>query len=131
MDAPHSDRAVEALERARTVLLETRKRDGTWVATPVSLAHAGGRLYFRTYDQSGKAKRIRNFPGVRVTPCSLFGKPAGTAVTGTVRMLDGESAVLAYRLLAQQFPILHGLAVPRVHRLKGWVTLHYELDVDS
>ena len=52
--------------RYKTIRLETRKRDGTWVATPVSLVVRDGRLFFRTYKQSGKAKRLRNFSAVRV-----------------------------------------------------------------
>jgi len=124
---------LRALEDARTIRLETQKRDGSWVATPVSLAHADGRLYFRTYDRAGKAKRLRNFAGVRATPCSLLGKvraPA-TPVAGRARLLDGDEALTARRLLARQFPVLHGVAVPTAHRLKGWTTLHYELRLDA
>lgn len=37
----------------KTVLLETQKRDGSWVATPVSIVVEGERAFFRTYDASG------------------------------------------------------------------------------
>ena len=63
------DRSAGALARLgspKTVLLETRRRDGTWVPTPVSLVIDAGRAYFRTYDASGKYKRLRNFPQVRL-----------------------------------------------------------------
>jgi hypothetical protein len=44
----------ELLRHQRTILLETRKRDGTWVATPVSVVvDEDGRVYFRTYDAAG------------------------------------------------------------------------------
>ena len=36
------------LERLWAVLLRTRKRDGSWVGTPVNLAVADGRGYFAT-----------------------------------------------------------------------------------
>ena len=76
----------------KTIRLETRKRDGTWVATPVSLVTRGDRLFFRTYKQSGKAKRLRNFADVRAAPCTFLGKPTGHAVSGSARLLDeGES----------------------------------------
>ncbi|HET6531316.1 MAG TPA: PPOX class F420-dependent oxidoreductase [Actinoplanes sp.] len=121
--------ALETMARQRTVLLETRKRDGTWVATPVSIVADGGRLFFRTYDAAGKAKRLRNFPEVRVAPSTFRGRPTGPAVTGTARLLDGDEAVRAGALLAAKYPWLHGRMVPAVHRRKGWRTLHYRLEL--
>lgn len=56
------------LGNPKTVILETRKRDGTWVATPLSLVLDGDHAYFRTYDASGKYKRLRNYPEIRLTP---------------------------------------------------------------
>ncbi|MGH3266850.1 MAG: PPOX class F420-dependent oxidoreductase [Trebonia sp.] len=112
---------------AKTVLLETRKRDGSWIATPVSLVTESGHTYFRTYDASGKAKRLRNFPEVRVTASSLRGKPHGPTATGRTRLLDGDEADRARELLAARFPILHRRLVPWAHKRKGWTTLHYEL----
>jgi uncharacterized protein len=116
-------------QRTGTVLLETRRRDGSWVATPVSLVVDGTRAYFRTYDASGKAKRLRNFPEVRVTPSTLRGRPRGPAVEARARLLHGADAAHARRLLARRFPVMHGLLVPWTHRLKGWTTLHYELQL--
>jgi len=117
---------VDALRRQRYVLLETRKRDGTWVGTPVSLAEAGGKLYFRTYDAAGKSKRLRNFPDCRITPSTLRGRPVGEPVTGTATLLSGADADRARAALAAKHPVLHGWLVPWSHRVKGWATLHYE-----
>ena len=113
----------------KSVSLETRRRDGSWVPTVVSLVvDSDGRAYFRTYDASGKAKRMRNFPQVRVAPCgALRGKPTGEAVPATARLLVGGEAEHARALLKRQHPVLHGLVVPRMHRRKGWTTQHYEL----
>ena len=120
---------LETLGRQRAVVLETRKRDGTWVPTPVSIVVAGGRAFFRTYDASGKAKRLRNFPEVRVAPAGLRGRPTGPAVTGTARLLDDDEAVRVRGLLATKHPWLHGRFVPALHWRKGWRTLHYELEL--
>jgi len=121
--------AIDTLGRQRAVLLETRKRDGTWVATPVSIVVADGRAFFRTYDASGKAKRLRNFPEVRVAPSTLRGRPTGPSVTGTARLLDDDEAVRVRALLAEKYPWLHCRMVPAMHRRKGWRTLHYELEL--
>ena len=120
---------IDTLGRQRTVLLETRRRDGTWVGTPVSIVAANGRAFFRTYDVSGKAKRLRTFPDVRVAPSTMRGRPTGPRVTGTARLLDDDEAVRARALLAQKYPWLHGRLVPLMHRRKGWRTLHYELEL--
>ncbi len=39
---------------AKTILLTTYKRDGTAVATPVSVAFDGERAFFRSYDKAWK-----------------------------------------------------------------------------
>jgi uncharacterized protein len=116
-------------DRTGTVLLETRRRDGRWVPTPVSLVTEGDRHFFRTYDAAGKAKRLRSHAGVRVSVSDLRGRPSGPAVEGSARLLQGAEAEYARRLLARRFPFLHGVLVPLTHRLKGWTTLHYELQV--
>ncbi len=123
--------ALDRLGAGRTVLLQTRKRDGSWVATPISLAVADGRAFFRTYDASGKAKRLRNFGEVTVAPCTVRGTATGPGVTGRAVLLEGAEADYARALLARKHPILHRWLVPFVHRRKGWTTLHYELTLDG
>ena len=124
------DRSVTWTDWARhkTIMLETRKRDGSWVATAVSLVvDDAGRAFFRTYDAAGKAKRLRNFPEVRVAPSTLLGKATGPARDANARMLDGDEDTYARAQLGRRFPFIHGRAVPWIHRRKGWRTQHYEL----
>ena len=115
------------LARHKTISLETRKRDGSWVATPVSLATAGDRLFFKSYRQSGKAKRLRNFSEVRAAPCTAMGKVIGEALPGEARLLDESDSRTARTLLRRRHPILHGMLVPVIHRVKGYRTQFYEL----
>jgi PPOX class probable F420-dependent enzyme len=122
---------LDSLGRQRAVLLETRKRDGSWVATPVSLVVSGDHGYFRSYHVAGKAKRLRNFPEVRVAPSTLRGRPTGAAVTGTARLLSDAEAEPVRAMLAAKHPWLHGRIVPALHRRKGWTTLHYELTLEQ
>jgi len=125
------DGTVAALGDAKTVLLQTRKRDGSWVATPVSVVVEGDHAYFRSYDASGKYKRLRNFPEVRLAASTLRGKPKGPTVEGRARQLDGAEAEHASSLLAARFPVMHGKLVPWEHRRKGWTTIHYEVTFGS
>lgn len=110
-----------------TILLHTRKRDGTWVPTPVNIVVCGDRAYIRTYARSGKSKRLRNFPDVRFCPSTFRGKPTGAMVTAEARLLDGDEARAAARLLSRKYRVLHGVVVPLFHRLMRTATLHYEL----
>lgn len=123
---------LERLGRERAVLLETRKRDGSWVGTAVNIVVADGRAYFKSYDPSGKAKRLRNFPEVFVTPCSMFGRPHGERVEGRATLLGGDSAEAkkASQLLARKHPLLQGRLVPAFHKRKGLTTLYYELTLE-
>ena len=123
--------SLDSLGRQRTVLLQTRKRDGSWVGTPVSLVVSGDHGYFRSYDAAGKVKRLRNFPEVRLTPSTMRGRPTGPSVAGTARVLSEDEARPVRALLAAKHPWLHGRIVPALHRRKGWTTLHYELTLEQ
>src|SRR3954447_17669159 len=125
-------RTIEELGRERYLLLETRKRDGSWVGTPVSIVAEAGRGFFKSYDASGKAKRLRSFPDVRVAPCTMRGRVTGEFVTGRATLLGGESAEAkrAEKLLARKHPLLQGRLVPAFHRRKGYRTLYYELTLE-
>jgi hypothetical protein len=118
------------LARGSAISLETRKRDGSWVATPVSLVEDGGRAFFKSFDPSGKAKRLRNFPGVRVASCTSSGRVTGPRVAGRATLLTGAEADRARRLLARKHPVLHGVLVPLYHKVKGLTTLFYELTLE-
>jgi uncharacterized protein len=115
------------LESAKAILLTTYKRDGTPVATPVSIAFAGDRAFFRSYDKAWKTKRLRNNPEVEVAASTLRGKPSGPPVHARATLLDGEQAHIAARALARRHRVLQGLLVPLSHRLMRYRTMHYEL----
>jgi len=51
MNAAPANTALAPISNAKTILLTTYKRDGTPVATPVSLAFDGERAFFRRSGQ--------------------------------------------------------------------------------
>ncbi|HYB87135.1 MAG TPA: PPOX class F420-dependent oxidoreductase [Streptosporangiaceae bacterium] len=113
---------------AKTILLTTYKRDGTAVGTPVSIAFDGDRAFFRSYDKAWKARRLRNNPRVEFAPATLRGKPLGPPVQARAVLLEGEQAQIAARALARSHRLLQGVLVPLAHRLRGYQTMHYELE---
>jgi PPOX class probable F420-dependent enzyme len=117
------------LSRCTYTELVTFRRDGTPVGTPVHLAARpdGERAYFRTWHTTGKAKRIRHTSRVTLAPATARGRPVGPRVPAHARLLEGAEARTAAGLLAARHPLLHGVLIPRYHRLRGRRTLHYEL----
>jgi PPOX class probable F420-dependent enzyme len=122
---------LESLAEARTVRLTTFRRDGQPVGTPVSLVVDGDRAFVRTYESSGKFKRLRNNPCVEVAPSTFRGEPLGPPVAARARVLDGRDAERARRLIEAKHRVLHGLAVPLVHRLTRKRTAYLELVPDE
>jgi uncharacterized protein len=119
--------ALAPIRDAKTILLTTYKRDGTAVATPVSVAFDGERAFFRSYDKAWKTKRLRRNPTVQAAPATLRGKPTGPAIRARATLLDGEQARIAARALARRHRVLQAVLVPTAHRLLRYRTMHYEL----
>jgi uncharacterized protein len=119
--------ARATLRRHKTVVLTTFKWDGTGVPTPVNIAFDGERIFFRSFDRAWKTKRIRNRAEVEVTPATFRGTPDGEAIPARAALLEDEAAQPARRALRRSQPVIHGLVVPLIHRLKRYRTMHYEL----
>lgn len=119
--------SLDTLRGTKTILLTTYKKDGTPVATPVSIAFDGNRAFFRSYDTAWKTRRLRRNPAVEAAPATLRGQPTGPAVRARAIPLDGAQARIAARALARRHRILQAVLVPATHRLMRYRTLHYEL----
>jgi uncharacterized protein len=83
--------------------LETYRRNGTPVATPMWFAEHGGVFYVYSRADAGKVKRICQNPTVRVVPCTARGTPTGAWVGGTVRIVDEPDATLGHQLLTAKY----------------------------
>jgi uncharacterized protein len=112
------------LVEQRTILLRTKKRDGSWVGTPVSVVVEDDHAFFRTWSRSGKAKRLRNFSEVELCPSSAFGKPRGSWIRGHAHLLSNADDRRAGRLIVEKYPLLHRL-VRAYHQVRGFETQHY------
>lgn len=119
--------SLQPFVRQNTILLTTFCRDGTPVGTPVHIAVDGDRAFVRTFDTAGKLKRIRNNPEVEIAPSTLGGTPTGPVIRARARVLEGEEADYAARVIARKYPIVHGFLIPLAHRLRGNRTMHIEL----
>jgi uncharacterized protein len=65
--------------------IETFRKNGQGVKTPVWFAQEGETLYIWTESTSGKAKRIRNNHKINVVPSKGDGTPVGEWVAATAK----------------------------------------------
>jgi uncharacterized protein len=79
--------------------LETYRKNGTPVATPMWFAEHHGTLYVYSRADAGKVKSIRQNSTVRVVPCTAGGTPTGDWVAGTARILDAPGATIGHQRL--------------------------------
>jgi uncharacterized protein len=98
--------------------LETYRKTGIPVATPVWFAEELGTFYIYSLAHSGKVKRIRNNPKVSIVPCDARGHPMGEWVTAQARILDAHGTARGHQLLNQKYGWLKRLGdvVSRLRR---------------
>jgi PPOX class probable F420-dependent enzyme len=79
------------LDDERYINLETFKKDGRGVKTPVWAAPLDGKLVVFTDGTSYKVKRLRRDPRIRVAPCDVRGNVKGAWLDGTGRILEDDA----------------------------------------
>ena len=87
----------------KCINIETYRKTGDPVRTPVWFIEENGELFVRTDSTTGKIKRIHNNPRVRVAPCNMGGTVKGAWVDGKARMIDTESSERIFSLLKKKY----------------------------
>lgn len=86
--------------------LETFRKNGDGVVTPVWFAEESGVFYVYSLANAGKIKRIRNNSRVRVMPSDIRGNPKGEWVEARARILNDEDARHAHQLLDRKYGLV-------------------------
>ena len=86
--------------------LESYRKNGQAVRTPVWFAEDGGLFYIYTLAGSYKVKRILNNPGVRIAPCDARGNVKGSWVDATARILDETGDRRTHELLNRKYGLI-------------------------
>ncbi len=84
------NRSPAVLSQARYLSLETRRRSGAVVATPVWFAEHGAHYYVFSAGAAGKVKRLRHTRDVRVCPCDARGQLTGDWVDTVATLVDAS-----------------------------------------
>jgi PPOX class probable F420-dependent enzyme len=117
--------ARDQFDGQKYINLETFRKNGAGVVTPVWFAEEGGVFYVYSLANAGKVKRIRNNSRVRVMPSDIRGNPKGEWVEARARILDDEDARHAHKLLDRKYGLvkrighLFGKLMKRQHAAIG------------
>ena len=101
-----SNEKIRQFTGEKYINVETFRKNGAGVVTPVWFAEKEGVLYIYSLSTAGKVKRIRTNPRVRVMPCDIRGKPKGEWVEGCARILDAAGAERAHKLLDKKYGLV-------------------------
>ena len=85
------------------ISLTTFRKNGLAVNTPVWFAENDEKLYVKTRNDSGKYKRIRNTPQVKVTACTMRGKITGPEFAAAARILPPEDWPWARKTIREKY----------------------------
>lgn len=95
--------ALAQFANARYISLETFRKTGVGVRTPVWFAQNGNLFYVYTLPDSGKVKRIRNNPKVRAAPSNMRGDLRGAWIDGRARLCANDEAAHGQELLVRKY----------------------------
>jgi len=92
------------------VNLETFRKNGNGVKTPVWFVEDGGTLFVRTDATSGKVKRIRNHQQIHIAPCKMDGALLEDWIEASAHVVsDPEIDRKVDRLLSKKYGLMKTL----------------------
>jgi len=83
---------ISSLGKESYISIETFRKNGEGVKTPVWVVGKNGKLFVWTGADSWKVKRIRNNSQVRVAKSDARGNTTGSWITAQARVLDAPDA---------------------------------------
>jgi uncharacterized protein len=98
---------INQLTEQQYLNLETFRKNGTGVKTPVWFVQDEGTLFVRTAANSSKVKRIRNNGQVNIAPCKMDGSLLGDWLPAKARELsDADTNRKVDRLLDKKYGLM-------------------------
>ena len=98
-----SEDKLSRLSKFKYINIETFRKNGTGVRTPIWFVVYQGLIYFRTDAKSGKVKRIRNNPHVRIAPCDIRGNVKGNWSNGNLNFAGSAESSIVYSMIYKKY----------------------------
>lgn len=98
-----SDPKLAPFVDQKYISLETFKKNGQGVKTPLWFVLHDNAFYVYTEADSWKVKRIRNTPRVRVALCNIRGDIKGPSLDATASIVEGAERLAADELLDRKY----------------------------
>jgi PPOX class probable F420-dependent enzyme len=97
------DPKLAEFDGQKYISLETVKKNGQRVKTPVWFVLHENAFYVYTEADSWKVTRIRNNPRVRVAVCNVRGNVKGPWLDARASLVEGDERLAADRLLDRKY----------------------------
>lgn len=91
------------LQDHKYINLETYKKNGQAVQTPVWFVIFDGQVFVMTTQNTGKVKRIKNNADVRIMPCGMRGEPKGEWIPAKARFADESETQKAIQMRNKKY----------------------------
>lgn len=99
------DEKVRDLADSKYISLETFRRNGDGVKTPVWFVTANDRIYVVTGASTGKVRRLAKNPKVRLAPCTFRGSIEGDWLFGMAKTVPKEDVKMIMNLRRKKYGI--------------------------
>lgn len=101
-----SSEKLGVFEGQKYLCLETYKKSGEGVKTPVWFVVSDGIIYVATAQSSGKIKRLKNNKSVRIVPSNYRGDPKGIWMEGQAFFGNESELTLTMSLRNKKYGLI-------------------------
>jgi PPOX class probable F420-dependent enzyme len=91
------------LAEHKYINLETYKKNGQPVRTPVWFVINDGQIFVTTRPETGKVKRLKNNQAVKIMPCGMKGESKGEWISATARFANETESENAVKLRNKRY----------------------------
>lgn len=98
--------SLSAFEKQQYMNVETFRKSGAGVRTPVWFVEYNRELCFTTEASSGKVKRLRRNPSVMVAPCRVNGELLGEWYPARARLLQADEIAAVKKIYARKYGLM-------------------------
>jgi PPOX class probable F420-dependent enzyme len=101
---------------AKYLNLQTHRKNGEVVQTPVWFVVDNGIIYVTTLSTTGKVKRLNHDKNVHIVPCNFKGVPKGDWIDATAYFANASETEQAIKLRKKKYGLMARLVEISVYR---------------